>query len=203
MFLMGQHLATAAQSDAPVPPMPARVSAWAIYDQFTTLDGQAVFLGITSDGHWQRFCRVFDRPDLADDAGLATNSQRIEARPRLLPAVAEMIAGLTLAALSEKAVAAALPFAPIARPEALFDDPHLKAGGYLLDTALPDGGSARLPALPISLGGRMPRLRRSPPRLGADTAPSLASLGFDETEIAALVEDGVVGLCDPPPAEGE
>ena len=30
MFLMGQHLAYAAQSDDPVPSMPARVSAWAI-----------------------------------------------------------------------------------------------------------------------------------------------------------------------------
>ena len=75
MFLMGQHLAYAAQSDAPVPPMPARVSAWAIYDQFQTSDNATVFMGITSDNHWNRFCAVFNRPDLADDPSLASNNQ--------------------------------------------------------------------------------------------------------------------------------
>ena len=55
MFLMGQHMAYAALSDEPVPPMPARVSAWAVYDQFDTADGNRVFLGITSDRHWKRF----------------------------------------------------------------------------------------------------------------------------------------------------
>ncbi|MEM6712579.1 MAG: CoA transferase, partial [Pseudomonadota bacterium] len=71
MFLMGQHLAYAALSDAPIPPMPARISAWAIYDQFTTEDGARVFLGITSDRHWKRFCNVFEASELAADTSLA------------------------------------------------------------------------------------------------------------------------------------
>jgi len=194
MFLMGQHLAYAAQSDEPVPPMPARVSAWAIYDQFCTKDDHMVFLGITSDKHWQRFCRIFGCDDLGTDATLATNNQRIEARQRLLPQLATLIAGLDLATLTEKAVGADLPFAPIARPEALFDDPHLNDGGYLLETTMPNGEKGRLPNLPISLDGRLGKLTRNPPVIGADTGLCLERLGFSATQVNELYADGIIGL---------
>ncbi|MBF9050784.1 CoA transferase [Roseobacter sp. HKCCD9010] len=196
MFLMGQHLAYAALSDAPVPPMPARVSAWAIYDQFDSADGERVFLGITSDRHWQRFCEVFDAPELAADSRLSTNNQRIEARGDLLPKVAALVAGLPLVALTEKAVAAQLPFAHVARPEQLFDDPHLAAGERLLPTELPGGVAVRLPALPVELDGRKTVLERSPPKAGADTAALLGELGYDATEIAGLAKDGVIVVPD-------
>ncbi|WP_112321060.1 CaiB/BaiF CoA transferase family protein [Oceanibium sediminis] len=198
MFLMGQHLATAAISGAPVPPMPARVSAWAIYDQFDTKDGARVFLGITSDRHWARFCEVFARPDLAADPALSTNNARISARPRLLPEVAALLSALPLAEVSAKAIAAALPFAHIARPEDLFDDPHLLAGGRLLDTVLPAGLHALLPALPLEMAGRKTALHTSPPAAGADTALHMRDLGYSEQDIAALAEAGVVMLAERP-----
>ncbi|MEJ2288498.1 MAG: CaiB/BaiF CoA-transferase family protein, partial [Deinococcales bacterium] len=48
-FIMGHHMAYAVASGEPVPPMPERVSAWAVYQQFTTADGAIVFIGVTSD----------------------------------------------------------------------------------------------------------------------------------------------------------
>ena len=62
-FLMGQHMAHGALSRQPVPPMPARISPWSVYRTFTPADGDAVFIGLVSDRHWQRFCRAFERPD--------------------------------------------------------------------------------------------------------------------------------------------
>lgn len=194
MFLMGQHLAYAALSDEPVPPMPARVSAWAVYDQFDTQDGERVFLGITSDRHWHRFCEVFERPDLAADETLATNNQRIEARGELMPVVGDILAAMDLDALTEKAVTAQLPFAHIARPEQLFDNPHLLAGNRLLQTMLPGGVETRLPALPVELDGRKTELQSNPPVLGADTRAVLGELGLDQMEIDSLAEQGIVSL---------
>ncbi len=66
-YIMGQHMTYAAIAQTPIPPMPARVSAWAIYRLFDTADEQQVFVGVTSDKHWEAFCRVFDRPDLFAD----------------------------------------------------------------------------------------------------------------------------------------
>lgn len=196
MFLMGQHLAYAALSDGPVPPMPARVSAWAVYDQFDTKDGERVFLGITSDRHWQRFCDAFERPDLAADETLAANNQRIEARNRLMPIVADMLSAMTLEDLSEKAVAAQLPFAHVARPEQLFDNPHLRAGNRLLHTMLPGGVETYLPALPMELDGRRTNVQSNPPELGADTRSVLTELGLDNDEIESLAQQGIIAVDD-------
>jgi crotonobetainyl-CoA:carnitine CoA-transferase CaiB-like acyl-CoA transferase len=192
MFLMGQHLAYAALSDEPVPPMPARVSAWAIYDLFDTADGSKLFLGITSDRHWEGFCREFERPDLFADASLATNNQRIEAKSRLKPVVAAILAGMEMAEITRRCEAARLPFAPVSRPEDLFDDPHLRAGGRLLDTVLPDGTRAALPALPVELGDYRCVLRRPPPELGEDTREVLEALGYDTARIDSLAARGTI-----------
>lgn len=196
MFLMGQHLAYAALSDEPVPPMPARVSAWAIYDQFMTRDSERVFVGITSDAHWQRFCAEFGQDDLARDAGLATNNQRIDRKPELLGKLQKLFAAMNLAELEEKALAARLPFAHVARPEQLSDNPHLLAGGRLLPTEIAAGVTAGLPTLPIEIGEYRARLRANPPRAGQDSRAVLGSLGYGEDEIDTLIASGCVDSDD-------
>jgi len=50
-FMVGQHMAIAAITGEPPPPMPERGRAWSIYDLFATADGQQVFVGITSERH--------------------------------------------------------------------------------------------------------------------------------------------------------
>ncbi len=192
MFLMGQHLAYAALSDEPVPPMPARVSAWAIYDQFVTGDSVPVFLGITSDRHWQRFCEVFGQPELAARDDLKTNNQRIEARDTLKPMVAAILAELTHDQFTSQAAEAKLPFARVARPEDTFEDPHLLASGGLLPTELPGGVYTRLPALPVMMDGARQGPHTNPPDAGADTASILESLGYDAGDIDALEQDDVI-----------
>ena len=94
VFLMGQHLAITAMNGAPPPPMPERVSSWAVYEIFNTADDLQVFVGITSDGQWKRFCEFFKQPELAADPRLATNNLRIEARPWLVPKVAAIFKAL-------------------------------------------------------------------------------------------------------------
>ena len=82
-----------------------------------------------------------------------------------------------------------LPFAPIGRPEDMFDDPHLNASGGLLDMEMEDGQMAKLPALPVTLNGNRVGLRMSPPKAGEHTEAVLAELGVD---VAALRKSGVV-----------
>src|SRR5512142_1461821 len=94
-FLMGQHMAYAALTDEPVPPMAARVSAWSVYRVFTCKDGQPVFVGLISDKHWERFCEAFGREDLLADARLRTNNDRIKERAWLLPELERLLGGFT------------------------------------------------------------------------------------------------------------
>jgi len=193
-FIMGHHMAYAVASGEEVPPMPERVSAWAVYHQFRTADEKTIFVGVTSDKQWERFCRAYDRPDLAADPRLVTNNDRIAERDWLLPALREMFAGLTLAQAVARCEEAELPFSPVARPEDLFDDPQLRAGGSLLETAFPGGQHGALPTLPFRLGTAEWEKHSDPPMLGQHTSEVLAGVGYDPEEIATLAKEGVVVL---------
>lgn len=196
VFMMGQHLSYAAQSDGPVPPMPERVSAWAVYDLFSLKDGRQFFVGITSDAHWQRFCDVFERPDLGADPRLATNNERIASRERLMPILREIFGRLQLPEAMTLAETARIPFSPVARPEDLCTDPHLTATGGLLPTQLPGGVFADLPRLPIALDHEMFGLTRDPPSVGQHSRDVLASAGLGTAAIDALIAEGVVVAVD-------
>ncbi|MGH6944214.1 MAG: CaiB/BaiF CoA transferase family protein [Geminicoccaceae bacterium] len=192
VFLVGQHMAAEAATDEPPPPMPSRLGAWAIYQTFETADDDQLFVGITSNNHWRRFCETFERPDLLADVRLASNRDRVNARPWLIPLVAEVLGRHAKAELIRLLEQANIPFAPVARPGDLFDDPHLLASGGLLDVVMPGDLRTRLPGLPVELDGRRSRLRRQPPHLGEHTREVLLEAGLDEAEIAELERRQIV-----------
>ncbi|MFO7540461.1 MAG: CaiB/BaiF CoA-transferase family protein [Chloroflexota bacterium] len=191
-FIMGHHMAYAAITQEPVPPMPARVSAWAIYQQFETADGGRIFVGVTSDQQWARFCREFERPDWLTDERLQSNNGRIAQRDWFLPEVEALMAGLPQSDIVTRCEAANLPFSPIARPEDLFDDPQLNQGGSLQEITLPDGRIKKLPHLPLRLDQFPAAVRQQPPPPGHHTRQLLHELGYGEAEIDALAADGIV-----------
>jgi crotonobetainyl-CoA:carnitine CoA-transferase CaiB-like acyl-CoA transferase len=195
---MGQHLAVSAINGAPPPPMPERVSSWAIYEIFTTADQQQVFIGITSDGQWKRFCQFFKQDEWAADPRLASNNQRIEARPWLVPKVAELFRRYNKDELEKMCLAADLSFAPVARPQDLFDHPHLLANGSLAATTLPGGVKTRLPLLPFQMLGWRPPLVRDPPEIGQHNDEVLAEIGYDAAAIADLKSAGMLGPKEKP-----
>jgi putative tricarboxylic transport membrane protein len=142
-FMVGQHMAIAAISGEPPPPMPERGRAWSVYDLFDTADGRQVFVGITSDRHWKRFCETFGYDDWQHDPQLSSNAGRIDARDWFLPKLRQRLGQLTQADLMEKSLAAGIPFARVTRPQDLFDDVHLNAASALAKTRLPDGQTAK------------------------------------------------------------
>lgn len=184
VFLMGQHMLQSVRQASPVQPMSVRDSAWAIYRIYTTADGGQVFVGITTDETWHRFCDVFDRPDLRQRADFATNALRRTHRQELDQIVAAMFLTLSTDELVAKCLKARVPFGPLGRPEDLFDDPHLLATGQLVKTHLPDNTEAMIPSLPLRLESWVPVPEVTLPAPGDDTAEILAGLGLSHEEIA-------------------
>ncbi len=186
VFLVAQHMMQFAVTGKPAAPMPARISAWAIYDVFNVKDREQIFLAVVSDTAWATFCDAFGFADLKTDPRLASNNNRVRARDWMLPLLRERLAALSateIAAVFEKH---ALPFAPITRPQDLLDDPHLKATGGLAPITLPDGRETRTVLLPLTLGGERPGVRLSPPKLGEHSRELLAELGYGAAEMEAL-----------------
>ena len=188
VFLVGQHMAQMAVTGKAAEPMPVRISAWAIYDVFETkAEGEQLFVGVVSDGQWVTFCEAFGLDALAANPDFARNNQRVLARDVILPEVRALFARYSRDALVAKLEGVGLPFAPIARPDELFDDPHLVQSGGLFDLHIPGGGATRLPGLPLEIDGERAALRHDVPEIGADSADILRELGFEAEEIAALV----------------
>jgi len=196
VFLVGQHMLQYAVTGRHPAPMPARDNPWAVYDVFTVKDGEQIFLAAVSDAQWQTFCDVLGYADLKADPALATNNQRVQLRSTLLATLRERLATRSadeLAAIFEEA---GLPFAPIRRPEDLFDDPHLTATGGLADVRLPDGDKAgqtvKTTLFPITLAGHRLGVRLDPPKKGEHTRELLAALGYPSADIDALYTQAAV-----------
>jgi crotonobetainyl-CoA:carnitine CoA-transferase CaiB-like acyl-CoA transferase len=191
-FLMAQHMMEGLMTGKPVSPMPDRIRAWALYDNFRTSEGELVFVGVVTDTQWKVFCEAFGLADLLEDPTLKTNPQRVEARPRIMPIVSEIFSKMTKQALMDKCEKLGLPFAPIAKPEDLFDDPHLNASGGLAPVTLLNGERTKVPILPIEMDGRRLGTRLDVPKIGEHTREVLASIGYAASEIDALAADNVI-----------
>ena len=196
VFLVGQHMMQFAMTGLAPSPMPDRVSAWAIYDVFAVNGGEQIFLAAVSDAQWVTFCDALGFDDLKNDPELATNNQRVELRPTLLATLRPRLAAHSAQELADLFERVGLPFAPIRKPEDLFDDPHLIATGGLADVQLPDGArageSVKTTLCPFTMYGERLRVRLHPPKLGEHTKELLAGIGISAERVDQLLRDGVV-----------
>jgi crotonobetainyl-CoA:carnitine CoA-transferase CaiB-like acyl-CoA transferase len=196
VFLMGQHMLQFAVTGKHPAPMPARDNPWSVYDVFTVKDGEQIFLAAVSDAQWSTFCEALGFQDLKAEPALATNNERVAHRPRLLKAIGERIAHRSAGELAQVMEKAGLPFAPIRKPEDLYDDEHLLATGGLADMRLSDGPRAgetvKTALFPITLEGQRLGVRLSPPRLGEHTTELLGQLGFGPDEMEGMRSRNVV-----------
>jgi len=186
VFLVAQHMLQYAVTGKPAAPMPARISAWAVYDVFKVRDEEQIFLAVVSNTAWDLFCKAFGFDDLKANARLQSNNDRVLARDWMIPELRERLAPFSAAEISAIFEKNALPYAPIIRPEELFDDPHLNATGSLADITLPNGQPTQTVLMPLRMDGQRLGVRQSPPKLGEHNAELLAALGYNEAQIRAL-----------------
>lgn len=191
-FLMGQHMAYASQIDYKIPPMPSRVSAWSIYNVFDTKDNDKAFIGVISEKHWERLCDVFGWDDWLNDERLKTNNLRIDERKWFIPALDERVKQFTKAEIIERCEKGHIPFAPISRPEDLFDDEQLNKGNSLMEVDMGNGKTTKLPKFPLEYKGSRVEKRLDPPKIGEHTEAILKDLNISDEAIAKMITEGII-----------
>lgn len=193
VFLVGQHMMQYAVTGKAVKPMPSRIAAWAIYDVFEVAGDEKIFLAVVTDTQWKIFCDAFGFDDLYADDNLKSNNQRVLARPTLIPEVKKRLTGFSSKHISDIFEKNALPFAPITKPEQLFEDPHLIATGGLAKMKITDGPRAgdetAVPLLPLLMGGKRLGIRLNPPKAGEQTQEILTEIGYSQNEITKLINN--------------
>ncbi|WP_295986646.1 CaiB/BaiF CoA-transferase family protein, partial [uncultured Variovorax sp.] len=186
VFLVAQHMMQFAATGKAADPMPSRISAWAVYDVFTVKDGEQIFLAAVSDKQWAIFCKAFGLDEMLADPRLKTNNDRVLAREWMMPILRSHLANHSAAELAAVFEKNELPFAPITRPQELFDDPHLNATGGLAPVRMNDGSMANVPLMPFTLDGERPGIRLQPPHVGEHSRELLKEVGYSDEDIAAL-----------------
>lgn len=202
-FLMASHMVGGAATGETVPPMTARKGAWGIYDVFESGDGEQLFIGVTSDAQWKRFCSEFALSELYEDARLKTNPDRTMEREWMLPKIAETVGSYTYSDLISLCEAADVSWSPVNRPEQLWEDAQLVARG-LISTSLATSEQAStdairestvgIPGLPLEFGQDRSRcqLRLQPPHTGEHTREVLLEAGVVDSLIESMLADEII-----------
>ena len=186
MFLVSNHMVQYFQTGMAAEPMPDRKASWAIYDIFQTADEEQIFVGVVSDKQWGEFCKAFDLEDLLNNKALSTNTQRVAQRNEFMPRLHKMLKTHNLSQIVEILESFGLPFAPIMRPDQLFDDPHVNHPGATVEVTLSNGVRAKVPTLPVEYNGVRPGLYRDLPEVGEHNEAIAQELGYSDEALELL-----------------
>jgi crotonobetainyl-CoA:carnitine CoA-transferase CaiB-like acyl-CoA transferase len=186
LFLVAQHMVQYRQTGVPAAPMPERISAWAVYDVFDTSDNEKIFVGVVSDKQWSQFCNAFGISDFLENKKFQTNAERVLCRQEFLPRLRKIFLGQTLSQLVTICERIGVPFAPILRPDQLFDDPHVNHPGATVEITLSNDARAKVPALPVEYGGSRLGLHRGLPQIGEHNEDVANELGYSDEDLKRL-----------------
>ena len=96
---------------------------WGIYKIFITKDQRQVFIGVTSDAHWERLCQEFGVCDLWEDLSLRTNQGRVKQHVLVNDRVKQIVENLEFDTLIERLEKSQIPHAAVNTPLDLFQEP--------------------------------------------------------------------------------
>ncbi len=185
LLLVAQHMVQFELEGVSPPPMPERDFSWPVYDIFTTRDGKQLFVGAVTEGQWGTLCDILGLTELKADPGLQTRMECIKARSWTIPIVTAAMAQRQASDLMAAFEPAGIPFAPIAKPSDMFQDPHVMRPGGLAVSRMADGRQFRAPSLPVEVDGVMVRGGGDVAAVGQDTEAVLSELGLDSDAIVA------------------
>ncbi len=159
---------------------------------YPTRDGSYVVIAGNSDAIFRRLMQVIERPDLAQDADLATNDTRVLRNGELDDAIAAWTRQHDIHAVLSALEAAEVPADRIYSVADIVSDPHYGARNMILPTVLPGDISVKMPGIVPKLSETPGSVRWSGPSLGEHTNAVLESLGKTADEIQVLRRNGAV-----------
>jgi formyl-CoA transferase len=141
-------------------------------------DGQVV-IGGNGDSIFKRLMQAIGRDDLAQDPGLADNSQRAARADELDAAITAWTVQRPVTAVVAAMQAASVPAGRIYTVADIAADPHYQARGMIERITTADGLALRVPGVCPKLSATPGSLRGQAPALGEHTAEVLGKRSAD------------------------
>jgi crotonobetainyl-CoA:carnitine CoA-transferase CaiB-like acyl-CoA transferase len=147
------------------------------FDIFPTRDG-AVAIAAPGENHWKSLCEAIGRPELATD----DRTRNVNRRVANADFVRGIITGWTTAHRTREivdAIGGKVPVGPVNTARDIFEDPHPRARGMLVEVEQPgDNPPLVIAGCPIKLTGTPSGIYARAPRLGEHTGNVLAEAGI-------------------------
>jgi len=173
----------------------ARMDNSAPNNLYPTADGQYVHATAISDAVFRRLASTIGRDDLPTDPRFATAVLRAKNMDALDDLIAEWSRTLDAATLEDRLNAAGVPAARVFTMPDIFADPHFRERGMLCEMPHERLGSVTLASPVPKLSATPGRIRHAGHGIGHDTADVLRTVaGLDESQIAALIDAGIVRI---------
>lgn len=185
-FWMGIHFANALNGGETPKAGEMRLNGGQInYNIYQTKDGKYVTLGALEDKFWQNFCKLVNRPDLADKAN-AQGAERDELEKELRAFFKTRTQGEWLGLLAHEDVC----FGPVNSVLEAYNDPQLKDREMFVEIPLPHSPKRMIQvAHPIKYSDTPAQCDSPPPLLGEHNREIYSALGYNVEE---LVQKGVI-----------
>ena len=166
----------------------------AIVDKsFATQDGYIEISPVFSDNAVRDISTAIGLEDLSQQPRFATHALQQQHRAELNGLLAARFRAKTTAAWLAELEPKGVFCAKVNTLEEAIDDPQINANGMVVVMEHGAAGSLRLPGTPVRLHGTPPVPRRAAPRLGEHTVELLRELGYDDTRLAELKQEGALG----------
>lgn len=189
LALMAPRIASFLAGEEEPGPSGGTDSVLAVYQSFPTAD-RDIIVAIGNDGMWERFCEVLGLQWLSADRRLADNAGRRAHRQRIIEAVSERLRERPAAEWLAELNGSNVPSSYVQSLSEVVTDEQVLARGVLLRDPRREGlFSVHSPFRLGSIG--QPR-NEGAPDMGEHTGEILRELGLAESQIVALVEDGVI-----------
>ena len=164
------------------------------YGSFTASDG-LLNMAAATEGMWAAVCRILDLESLRQHPDYADNSARSKNRASLRGLLNERLCRRPAMEWTRELVGAGIPAGPVFDLDQVFSDPHVVHNGFAEEVEHPVIGTLRQLSNPLRMGSIGKNTVRShPPLLGEHSEAVLATFGLSPSEIADLVETGVVAV---------
>ncbi len=156
-------------------------------------DDRWIAIAVTDDAEWQALCGVLERPDLAADPRLAHAAGRLQHQDEVDAAITAWSRHRQDDEAMQRLQAAGVPAGPSRDIARVYQDPHLRRGGYLTPLQTSDGETRALPGLPWRFAGLEAPPITAAPVLGQHNVYLYQELlGLSETEVARLIDEQII-----------
>jgi crotonobetainyl-CoA:carnitine CoA-transferase CaiB-like acyl-CoA transferase len=171
-------------------PVGSGLQTHAPYQLFRTKDGY-LYVTVTNDNHWKRFCDALGFQDLFGDERYRRVEDRTKRKTELEEELSRRFASMETEPTFQKLLAARVPAGPLHTIDEIFKDPHFSHRGILRECYL-KGQKYWVAASPVNAKMEVPEKDRLP-ALGEHTNEVLASfLGLSPDEIAKLRQEKAI-----------